>query len=176
MQTYTISALARRFGLSRSALIYYDKVGLLGPAGRTSAGYRYYTETQARRLQRICDLRDAGLELKQIHLLLSSQDPPGLDIFETRLQGIDREIRTLQTKRQLLLGMLQSIQSGKPPEHLDKQMWVEMLRAAGMDDNALEAWHVEFERRAPESHHQFLTLLNIAESEILQIRQWAGKK
>ncbi|HJW09434.1 MAG TPA: MerR family transcriptional regulator, partial [Holophagaceae bacterium] len=57
----SISALARAFGLSRSALLHYDRVGLLRPARRSAKGYRVYSEADARRLEDICTLRRAGL-------------------------------------------------------------------------------------------------------------------
>jgi len=44
MKTYSISKLARACGRSRSTLLYYDRLGLLKPSGRTGSGYRYYTD------------------------------------------------------------------------------------------------------------------------------------
>ena len=64
MKTFTVGALGRRFGLSRSALLYYDQIGLLVPSARSSAGYRLYTEEDAQRLERICLFRNAGLALE----------------------------------------------------------------------------------------------------------------
>src|SRR6266496_3342040 len=72
MKTYSISKLARTRGLSRSTLLYYDRLGLLKPSGRTGSGYRYYTDADQRRLKRIFDFREAGLTLKEIRAVLSS--------------------------------------------------------------------------------------------------------
>ncbi len=36
----TVGKLAEDFGLSRSTLLYYDRIGLLQPAARTEKGYR----------------------------------------------------------------------------------------------------------------------------------------
>ncbi len=44
MNRYTISKIARACSLSRSTLLYYDRISLLRPSGRTASGYRYYTE------------------------------------------------------------------------------------------------------------------------------------
>jgi DNA-binding transcriptional MerR regulator len=49
----TISALARRFHLSRSTLLYYDRIGLLRPGGRSLKAYRQYGETEVARLEQI---------------------------------------------------------------------------------------------------------------------------
>lgn len=40
---YHISQLAQQFGLSRSTLLYYDRIGLLSPSARSEAGYRQYS-------------------------------------------------------------------------------------------------------------------------------------
>lgn len=57
---------------------------------------------------------------------------------------------------------------------VNKKAWVEMLRVAGMDDMAMERWHAEFERRAPEAHHRFLISLGIDETEAASIRAWSA--
>ena len=49
MKTYSISRLGRACGLSRSTLLYYDRLELRKPSGRTGSGYRYYTATEKRR-------------------------------------------------------------------------------------------------------------------------------
>jgi hypothetical protein len=45
------------------------------------------------------------------------------------------------------------------------------VRAAGMDNDAMQRRHVEFERRAPEAHHLFLIPLGIDEKETQLIRK-----
>jgi hypothetical protein len=50
-------------------------------------------------------------------------------------------------------------------------LWVEMLRTAGMDQNAMNRWHAEFESRAPDGHNEFLLSLGIADDEVARIRR-----
>ena len=57
--------------------MYYDRLGLLKPSGRTGSGYRYYTDADQRRLKRIGFFREAGLTLKEIRAVLSSGGKPG---------------------------------------------------------------------------------------------------
>ncbi|MCX6967653.1 MAG: hypothetical protein NTZ46_07705 [Verrucomicrobia bacterium] len=59
---------------------------------------------------------------------------------------------------------------------MDKQKWVEMMRKTGLDDAGMARWHGEYERRAPEGHHEFLASLGIGEEEIQSIRQWSVGK
>ena len=130
---YTISKLGRLFGLSRSALLYYDRIGLLKPSGRTQAGYRSYSEPDRLRLERICGFRRAGLALEEIRVILASGKPSAA-VLERRFHEIGKDIRILKVKQGLLSRMLTGIASAKCPPAVDRDLWVEMLRAAGMDD------------------------------------------
>ena len=171
-KNWTISKLGCLFGLSRSALLYYDRIGLLNPSGRTQAGYRCYSEADRLRLGRICGFRRAGLALEEIRIILASGKPSAA-VLERRFHEIGEEIRILKVKQGLLSRMLTGIASAKCPPAVDRDLWVEMLRAAGMDDRAMARWHAEFEQRAPEAHQEFLLSLGIPEGEALEIRNWS---
>ena len=172
---YRIGQLAREFGLSRSTLLYYDRIGLLRPSGRSEAGYRLYAETDRQRLEAICCYRQAGLTLEDIERLLASPEDDNTLVLQRRLTEIGTEIRALQLKQRLLAGMLKAAAGGEVPAAVDKQTWVAMLRAAGMDDAAMERWHREFERRAPQAHQVFLQGLGIPANEIRRIRAWSAE-
>ena len=176
MKTYSISRLARSVGLSRSTLLYYDRLGLLAAGGRTGSGYRYYTEKERRLLEKICHFREAGLTLKEIRAVLVSGGKPGGKLLEKRMRDTAEQIQGLRNQQRLLAGMLSRIASGIPPAAVDKKLWVAMLRAAGMDQQAMHRWHTEFERRAPEGHHEFLLSLGIPKEEVERIRRWSRGK
>jgi len=167
---FRIGELARLAGLSRSTLLYYDRIGLLKPSGRSGAGYRHYSQADLERLTTICGLRAAGLTMDDIRRILAEEEEAEVKVLRRRLSEIGEEIRALKTQQHLLARMLRvrSLGSGAL---IDKQAWTEMLRAAGMDDAAMLKWHAEFERRAPEEHHQFLLSLGIAKEEALAIRK-----
>lgn len=175
MESYSISRLARLFGLSRSTLLYYDRIGLLPSSGRSAAGYRLYTIMDHDRLDRICRFRQAGLSLDDIRNLLVSDAEPSVGVLEKRFKEISNEIMQLKAKQGLLSHMLKKLASKTSTQGVDKAMWVEMLRAAGMDDQAMERWHGEFEERAPDAHHEFLLSLGISEQEALEIRRWSRR-
>jgi len=144
------------------------------PSDRTDSGYRDYSEADRNRLDRICRFRQAGLSLKDIRCLLDADGKPSSGILEKRFREIGNEICELKTKQGLLAHMLKGLASDISPG-VDKAMWVEMLRSAGMDDEAMHRWHGEFEERAPEAHHDFLRSLGIPENEALEIRKWSAK-
>jgi len=167
---YRITQLARQFGLSRSTLLYYDRIGLLSPSGRSESGYRLYSTADRDRLAAIATFRQAGLTIEDIRRITAASGDAGKSVLQRRLCDLGEEIKALQAQQHLLAAMLK-VQAGVTlPVAVDKQTWVEMLRAAGMDDGAMEQWHAEFERRAPQAHHAFLLSLGIAEQEALLIR------
>jgi DNA-binding transcriptional MerR regulator len=170
MRTYSISQIARTCGLSRSTLLYYDRLGLLKPSGRTGSGYRFYTVADQKRLERIGYFREAGLTLREIRAVLASGGKPGTELLEKRMRETAENIVSLKNQQRLLARMFRQVASGKRPPDIDKKLWVEMLRAAGMDQKAMHQWHTEFERRAPDAHNEFLLSLGIAASEVSQIR------
>ncbi len=171
MKTYSISELARAGGLSRTTLLYYDRLGLLKPSGRTGSGYRCYTEAEQRRLERIRHFRQAGLTLKQIRAVLSSGGQPGTRLLEERLRQTTEDIVSLKNQQRLLAGMLRQVASGKPPPTVDVKLWVKMLRAAGMDEDGMHRWHSEFERRAPEGHREFLLSLGLPPRDVEEVHR-----
>ena len=173
MKTYSISELGRAFGLSRSTLLYYDRIGVLAPSGRRASAYRYYTTRDYRRLERICHFRKAGLALKEIRTVLAAGGKPGAPLLKKRLHETAANLLTLRKQQRLLSGMLNRIASGVVAPAVDKAMWVEILRGSGLDEEGMHRWHVEFERRSPEGHHEFLTTLGMPLQEIRKIRQWS---
>ncbi len=172
----SISILARQFGLSRSTLLYYDRIGLLRAGARTAAGYRCYGAREERRLRRICELRKAGLALGDIRVMLG--DAPGrrANVIERRLAEIARQIVSLRHQQRLLAALHRHLSKKHLPPLLDKKAWVEMLQLAGMDERAMTRWHAEFEQRAPEEHEQFLASLGIPPDEIVRIRNWSRSR
>ena len=58
----TISEMAYIHGITRTTLIYYDKIGLFQPETVDENGYRYYSPTQIPMLREICFLRSIGIK------------------------------------------------------------------------------------------------------------------
>jgi DNA-binding transcriptional MerR regulator len=68
---FGIGTVARLGGVSVRTLRYYDEIGLLRPVWvDPNSGYRWYEPEQLRRLHRIVALRDLGVRLVEIGLLL----------------------------------------------------------------------------------------------------------
>lgn len=171
--TWTIGQLARRFALARGTLLYYDRIGLLTPSGRTGGNYRLYRTADVERLAKIRHYRAAGLSLEAIQQLLRPQWEGRRGVLEQRLFAINQEVEQLREQQALILKLLQSDPLALEAPIMTKALWVELLRAAGLDEAGLRRWHREFEGRAPEAHQAFLTSLGIDAGEISAIRGWS---
>jgi len=94
-------------------------------------------------------------------------------VLQRRLVSLGEQAQVIQLQQRLLAEMLHVKAAGWGPAVLDKELLVSLLRAAGMDDEAMDQWHREFERRAPEAHRDFLRSLGIAEEHAARIRELA---
>jgi len=175
---FTVSKLAKSCGLSRSTLLYYESVGLLKPAVRTSANYRRYGERDLRRLQQICAYRDAGLKLDDIRRILDRPETDASSVLRRRLIELNAEIEALRGHQRAILSLLKSNQSLWRTKVITKDKLVSIMRASGLSEDDMHRFHVEFERNAPEEHQEFLEFLHIPAEEIRTIREWSrgGKK
>lgn len=63
---YTVSQLARKHGITRSTMLYYEREGLLKPASRSDNGYRWYGEAENERLQAIVAYRSYGVPVAKL--------------------------------------------------------------------------------------------------------------
>jgi DNA-binding transcriptional MerR regulator len=169
----SVSRLGKRFGLSRSALLYYDRIGLLSPSGRSRAGYRVYGERDAKRLEAICRYRDIGLSLDQIRELLDGAKGRTAELLEARLDQLNAEIEQLREQQRIIVRLLADPKQLRRARAIDKDGWVAVLRAAGLDDAGMHRWHIEFERMAPKAHQDFLQSLGLPPGEVARIRRWS---
>lgn len=61
----TVHEVSKLAGVSIRTLQYYDRIGLLRPAGHTEAGYRLYDDTDLARLQQILLFRELEFPLRE---------------------------------------------------------------------------------------------------------------
>jgi DNA-binding transcriptional MerR regulator len=181
----TVTKLARRCGVSRTALLYYESIGLMPPPGRTGGNYRCYSEGDAERLKAIRAYRNAGLSLEDIRAVLKTTGRRGASwskdasrhatgdassVLKRRLVELDAEIEALRAHQHAILQLLGSRALGKA-DMITKEKWVSIMRSCGFSEEQMHRWHAEFERSAPEEHHEFLEFLHIPPTEIKTIRE-----
>ena len=170
---FPISTVAEKFGLSRSTLLYYDRLKLVRPTYRTAAGYRLYSAEDEARLKQICSYRETGLSLAAIKRLLDNDVPSRSlvsDALHQRLTELNHEIAALRRQQQVVLNLLPRKGQGRHARAMTKDKWVALLRSLGLSDAEMMQWHVAFERQSPLAHQDFLESLGLPEAEILRIR------
>ncbi len=171
----TVTKLARRCGVSRTALLYYESIGLMPTPQRSGGGnYRSYGDADMRRLLQIRAYRDAGLKLDDIRSIFKTNpDRPGrgaAGVLKRRLLELDAEIATLRAHQQTILKLLEH-NTLRKAKMITKEKWVSIMKACGFSGEQMNRWHAEFESSAPEEHQEFLEFLHIPAAEIKSIRE-----
>jgi len=169
---YTIGQLVKHFSISRSALIYYDKINLLKSTARSDSNYRLYTQADFERLTQIILYKDAGLSLEAISEILDTSTSQS-EILEQRLESLNIEISRLRKQQQMIVDLLGKDSLLRVSKVMNKQQWVNILKASGMNEKDMHQWHIEFEKDLPEAHTDFLESLGISENEIKDIKAWS---
>ncbi len=142
---YRISELAQKVGLSRSTLLYYEKLGLIS-AQRQANGYRSYSKQDVQRLKLLQQLQAGGLTLKECQACLEARIDRNRLL--KRLKVLDEEIAKKQKARELLSSML------------------------GM--NSMREWHQAIEKQAPSAHLDWLMKQGFSEKQALRLK-WLSK-
>jgi DNA-binding transcriptional MerR regulator len=171
----TVTMMARRFGLSRSTLLYYESIGLLRRPPRTEGNYRAYTDQDAARLEQICVYRKVGLSLAAIRKMLDRPGSGASAVLQRRLGEIDAEIEVLRGHQRDILRLLEGSRRFRRNQMITKDKWVAIMKAAGFGESDMHRWHAEFEKAAPAEHQEFLEFLHIPPADITRIREWSRK-
>jgi DNA-binding transcriptional MerR regulator len=170
----TVTKLARRCGISRTTLLYYESIRLIPQPQRSGSNYRYYDEADVQRLLEIRSYRDSGLTIEDIRAILSTNkkhtEGRASGVLKRRLLELDAEIATLRGHQRAILKLLQSKALGKA-KMITKEKWVSIMKACGLSDEQMRRWHAEFEHSAPAEHQEFLEFLHIPTDEIVNIRK-----
>lgn len=120
----TVHEVSKLAGVSIRTLQYYDKIGLLRPAGYSGAGYRLYDDADLARLQQILLFRELEFPLKEIRRIVESPD------FD-RGRALEQQITLLSLKK----------------EHLENLIGLarEMMRTGGdtMDFSAFDTSRID---------------------------------
>ncbi|MDP8949926.1 MAG: MerR family DNA-binding transcriptional regulator, partial [Actinomycetota bacterium] len=106
-----IGEVARLVGVPTKTLRYYEDIGLLSPAGRTSSGYRLYGWRELEQIEFIRRAKLMGLTLEQIRELvevaeegMSSGVLRRLDeLLERKLEETERRLEELRAFRDSLM-------------------------------------------------------------------------
>ena len=88
-----IKEVSKEVGVPVGTLLYYDKIGLLKPATRSSSGYRLYSRENLERLFLIIFLKSLGFKIADIKVLLQ------INISSERvIASLSKQMSLLQTQ------------------------------------------------------------------------------
>ncbi len=100
-ELYSIGDVARRTGLSVSAIRFYADEGVVTPTGLTEGGFRQYDVHAIARLELVRTLRDLGAGLDDIRRVLAAQTSLP-DLAVTHLRLVEDQLRQFRARRAVL--------------------------------------------------------------------------
>lgn len=110
---YTSGEFAKRANVSVRTIRYYDEIGLLKPSVIEDNGYRYYTDSDFIKLQKIIVLKRLGLPLQEIAVISCKGSDTGLiqeslklqqKLIQDKIAELKRMEKTIKTVSQSLTG------------------------------------------------------------------------
>lgn len=110
----TIGGVARNAGVNVQTVRYYERRGILPPAGRRQSGYRFYTPEAVRVIRFIKNAQWLGFSLDEIARLLrlraghGAQCGPAKRQAESRLRTVRKKISGLRAMERGLLRLLKT--------------------------------------------------------------------
>ncbi|WP_304453292.1 heavy metal-responsive transcriptional regulator [Nocardiopsis sp. YSL2] len=106
-----VSELARLTGVRPTTVRYYEDIGLLPPARRTSAGYRDFGEEDVERLDFVRAAQGLGMRLDEIAEVLALRDGATRPcdyvraLLRDHVSDIDRRVAGLERLRARLVDL-----------------------------------------------------------------------
>jgi len=108
----TIGKVAQRAQVTADSIRFYEREGLIRPAGKSESGYRLYTEEAIRRIEFIKQAQECGFSLADIRELLELRSTDSAccdDIYrvsvEKKLQ-LEHKIKALTAMSQALTRLI----------------------------------------------------------------------
>lgn len=121
---YTSGEFARKANVTLRTIRYYDKQGILKPSKVESNGYRYYTDSDFAKLQKILSLKYLGFSLEEIMTItINDQDTDFIrQSLELQLSLVQKKIDHLNLIEQSLKETAQKMEENQEVD------WDEMMR------------------------------------------------
>jgi DNA-binding transcriptional MerR regulator len=115
-----IGAVVTRSGVTRDAIRFYERSGLLDKPGRTSNRHRIYDADAVERIRLVGQLQHCGLtigDIKEILFLRDADTPVAskrlMEILRGRLEFLEERITSLEGCRSRLTDMMRDIAAAR---------------------------------------------------------------
>ena len=136
---YTSGQFAKKANVSIRTIRYYDKQGLLKPAGMSSGGYRLYTDSDFAKLQKILSLKYLGFSLDEIRSITindNDKDYVGESI-KLQLNLIRKKIEHLKLVEQTLTETSRLVMDDK---NVDWNKILHLIHITNMEKTLVEQY------------------------------------
>ncbi len=110
---YTIGELAQAAEVPTSTLRYYERIGLVQPAGRSAGNYRYYNEDALEQLRFIRSAQAIGFRLGDVQTLIDLRDGSTApcqevqELIQERLADASKRMKDLRRVQRVLKSSLE---------------------------------------------------------------------
>ena len=152
-ELYAIGDVARRTGLTVSAVRYYADAGVVMPAATSSAGHRLYDVSAIARLELVRTLRELDAGLDEIRQVLAGEATLR-DLATTHLALLTRQEARLRSRRAVLSAILRQDSTaeqvtlmhklaGMPDDERDRlidEFWTEVSTGWEPPERMLQWW------------------------------------
>ena len=136
-----IGKVATAAAMSTDAIRYYERLGLIPKATRTSAGYRLYPSSVVHRLMVVRNAQRFGFSLRQIASFFGVRDRGGRPCHDVRmaaqrmLDAVDSQIAELLTAREQMQKTLVTWDRLLTATPADRPAYLLERLAAGHDES-----------------------------------------
>ncbi|HEV2670067.1 MAG TPA: MerR family transcriptional regulator [Gemmatimonadales bacterium] len=120
MERLRIGDAATRSGVTRDAIRFYERSGLLEKPGRTISRHRTYDERALERIRLVRQLQNCGLtisDIKEIVFLESADRPVASkrlnEILRARLNFLEDRIASMESCRSRLIDVLRDVAAAR---------------------------------------------------------------
>lgn len=115
-----IGDVAVRSGVTRDAIRFYERSGLLSDPGRTKSRHRLYDASILERLRLVRQLQNCGLtigDIKEVLFLRDADRPVAskrlTEILRARLGFLEERIAAMESCRSRLIDVLRDVAAGR---------------------------------------------------------------
>lgn len=107
IKTFTTGEFAKRFGIKKDTLFYYDRIGLFHPAIVSEKGYRYYTYEQLDIFWMIQSLRELNFPINALQHYINAPSAEKLvQLSKEQRNRVEEEMKKLEQIHWLLNTMV----------------------------------------------------------------------
>lgn len=111
---FSTGEFAKLCKIHKKTLFHYDDIDLFKPDKVLSNGYRYYSQYQLEVFNVIHTLKDIGMPLKDIKEFMDKRNTTNIvNLFKYETQEIEKEIKKLRKKQQLIFNKIKIIKEGE---------------------------------------------------------------